>query len=120
MKNPKVSISNSKGFTLLEIMISLAIIGGLLITLIYTLNHHLDIAGRHETITIATLLAKEKIDEIGRSPGSQKGVFPEPYSAYTFETGINETSARGISEISVIVRHYKEEIRFSRLIKSPK
>lgn len=118
MKNSKVS--NSKGFTLLEIMISLAIIGGLLITLIYTLNHHLDIAGRHETITLATLLAKEKIDEIGKSPGSQKGVFPEPYSAYTFETGINETSAMGISEISVIVRHDKEEIRFSRLIKSPK
>jgi prepilin-type N-terminal cleavage/methylation domain-containing protein len=35
-----------KGFTLLEVMISLAIVGGLLLTMIYSLNYHLGVAER--------------------------------------------------------------------------
>ena len=63
------------GFTLLEIMIALAIVGGLLITLIYTLNYHLNLAERHETVTIASLLAREKIIEMEKSLGNKKGIF---------------------------------------------
>ena len=49
------------GFTLLEIMIAVAIIGGLLVSLIYSLNYHLGIAERHEFATVASLLAKDKL-----------------------------------------------------------
>ncbi len=112
--------SNGVGFTLLEIMISLAIIGGLLVTLIYTLNYHLSIVGRHETITIASLLAREKIIEGEKSLESKKGVFPEPYPDYSYETTISESSFPGISELSVVVKRDKEKVRFSELVQSAK
>ena len=46
--------SRDNGFTLLEILIALAIVGGLLVTVIASLNYHLGIVERHETITVAT------------------------------------------------------------------
>ncbi|MBI4688677.1 MAG: type II secretion system protein [Nitrospirae bacterium] len=110
--------SRKAGFTLLEIMISLGIIGVLLITLIYTLNYHLGIVERHETITTASLLAREKIEE--KYSGEKKGTFPEPYSSYSYEIGLSESAYPGVSEISVVVRRDKEEIRFAKLIESPK
>src|SRR5208337_2336842 len=52
------------GFTLLEIMIAVAVIGGLLVSLISSLNYHLGIAERHEFVTVASLLAKDKLAEV--------------------------------------------------------
>ncbi|HYA31506.1 MAG TPA: type II secretion system protein, partial [Thermodesulfovibrionales bacterium] len=62
-----------KGFTLLEAMISLAIVGSLLVTLIYSLNYHLGIAERHRTVTVSTALAKEKIYAMEQAPATDKG-----------------------------------------------
>lgn len=108
------------GFTLLEVMISVAIIGGLLVTLIYTLNYHLGILERHEIVTIAALLAREKMAELEKISADQKGVFPAPYSDYSYESFIRESHIPGISEVSLIVRRDKEEIRFSELVQKPK
>jgi prepilin-type N-terminal cleavage/methylation domain-containing protein len=65
----KFTICNSQktGFTLLEVMISLAIAAGLIIILLYTLNYHLGIAERQETITVATHLAKVKMFEMEKN-----------------------------------------------------
>lgn len=108
------------GFTLLEIMIALAVIGGLLVTLIYTLNYHLGIAEKHEAITITSMLAKEKMAEIEKNPAETKGTFPEPYSDYYYVTYVKDTPYTGMSEISVTVSNGKEEVRFSELIQSAK
>ena len=105
-----------KGFTLLEIMIALAVIGGLLITLLYSLNYHLGIAERHETITIATMLAKSKLRELEASPAAAKGDFPAPYSAYHYATEIRTSPYPGISEILVTVDNGKENVKFTEFI----
>ena len=57
-------ILSKKGFTLLEVLIALAIVGGLLVTLIYSLNYHLGLVERQEIITVATLLAKGKMIDL--------------------------------------------------------
>ena len=105
-----------RGFTLLEIMIALAIIGGLLITLLYSLNYHLGIAERQETLTIATMLAKNKLHEIEASPAATKGDFPDPYGAYHYTTEIKSSPYPGISEILVTVVNGKENVKFSEFI----
>ncbi len=105
-----------RGFTLLEIMIALAIIGGLLITLLYSLNYHLGIAERQETLTIATMLAKNKLHEIETSPAAAKGDFPAPYGAYHYTTEIKASPYPGISEILVTVVNGKENVKFSEFI----
>lgn len=119
MKNINSSIfsSHQDGFTLLEVMISLIIVGGLLVTLISTLNYHLGIAERQGVVTEATLLAKEKIYEMEKTPLESKGNFKEPNDLFSFETYINEASFLGMKEIRVIVRKDKEEVKLSRLIR---
>jgi general secretion pathway protein I len=105
------------GFTLLEVMISLAIIAGLLVTLTYTLNYHLGIAGRQRGVTVCTYLAKAKLYEIELNPAAGKGVFPKPYSDYSYETTVKDSSFPGMSEISVVVRGGKEDMTLSELIR---
>lgn len=123
VQNFKFLILNSRlfragGFTLLEILIALAIVGGLLVTLIYTLNYHLSIVERHETITTATLLAKDKLIEMEKNPEDKKGTFDEPYKGYTYETFVKESPYPGISEIIVVVRSDsdKEEVKLNEFI----
>ncbi len=105
-----------KGFTLLEIMVSLAIVGGLLVTVIYTLNYHLGIAARHEFITTATLLAKGKIAEAENGPTDEDGKFPEPFSSYHFTVGMKDSPFPGIAQIDVTVNKNGENVKLSELI----
>jgi len=114
--HPSSFILQKKGFTLLEVLIALAIVGGLLVTLIYTLNYHLGIVERHETLTIATLLAKNKIVELEKSPENKKGVFDAPYDSYTYETFVKDSPYVGISEIIVVVRAGKEEVKLNEFV----
>ena len=104
------------GFTLLEIMISLAIIGGLLVTVIYTLNYHLGLAERQEFQTTATMLSKNKMAEAEKNPAASKGEFPEPYSGYRYETALNESPYLGVSVLSVVVSRGNEDFKLSEMI----
>lgn len=119
-KNNKVAPTLQQGFTLLEVMISLAIVGGLLITLIYTLNYHLGIADRHNVITNATILARQKLYEMEKAPSETRGNFEDPYSSFSYETFIKSSIFPGLTEISVTVRSGKEDIRLSELIQKTK
>jgi general secretion pathway protein I len=114
----KAGIMNSckDGFTLLEVLISLAIIGSLLVTLIYTLNYHLGIAEKHETVTIATLLAKSKMADLKTSPENSKGKFEAPYENYNYEFFVKDSPYPGISEIIVVVREGKEEVKMNEFV----
>ena len=114
------SLCSQKGFSLLEVMLALAIVGGLLITLLYSLNYHLTIADRHETVTIATMLAKSKLIEIEKNPTSAKGDFPDPYTNYQYTTEVKDSVYPGIIEFSVTVVNGKESVKFSELIEKPK
>jgi general secretion pathway protein I len=108
------------GFTLLEVMLALAIVGGLLITLLYSLDYHLTIAERHETVTIATMLAKSKLIEIEKGPTATRGDFPDPYTNYHYTTEVRDSVYPGILEFSVTVVNGKENVKFSELIEKPK
>lgn len=106
-----------KGFTLLEIMISLAIVGGLLLTLISSLNYHLGVAGRQIVVTNITSLAKEKMYEMEKNPSSGRGNFPEPYSRFHYETKVMNSSFPGMLEIWVTVSEGKEILKLSEIIR---
>jgi prepilin-type N-terminal cleavage/methylation domain-containing protein len=108
------------GFTLIEVMISLAIVGGLLITLIYTLTYNLGITDRQFTVTNITNLAKEKIEELEINPQELKGRFPEPYDMLNYETKVKDSPFKGMSEIIVVVGDGKESITLSELIRKQK
>jgi len=109
--------NNGRGFTLLEVMISVAVAGALLVTLLYTLNYHLGIADRHETVTMATMLGMEKLAEVRQKPSNSEGEFPPPYEHYTFKAEVKGTQYPGVSEISVTVKAAREEITLREYIR---
>jgi general secretion pathway protein I len=105
-----------RGFTLLEVMVAVAIIGGLLVTLIYSLNYHLDIAARHEFVTTATLLAKDKMAEEEKAPEAATGAFPTPFSDYRYTVGVTDSPYPGIAELDVTVERNGREVHLSEMI----
>ncbi|MBF0557586.1 MAG: type II secretion system protein [Nitrospirae bacterium] len=108
-------VKKTGGFTLLEIMVALAIIGSLLVTVLYSLNYHLGIAEKHEFVTVATMLARNKMSEMEQIPASRKGSFPDPYASYRYETGIKDSSYPGLSEMWVTVSRDKENVKLTEL-----
>jgi general secretion pathway protein I len=116
-KRNKAGIMNRNGFTLFEVMISLAMVGGLLMTLIYTLNYHLGIVERQVTVTTLINLAKEKIYEMERNPLVRKGNFPEPNGDVSYETFFENSAFPGMKEIRVVVRKDKEITQLSELMR---
>ena len=65
-----------KGFTLLEVMIALAIMAGVVLTVITSFNYHLSIVNRDREETVAMLLARAKLDDpLFRELSTKEGTF---------------------------------------------
>lgn len=116
MKKLLTVSKDNTGFTLLEVLVSIAIVGALLVTVIYTLNYHMGLAEKNKSLTIATYLAKSKLLEMEKNPESSKGYFSEKYRDYIFETDIKDSQYPGIKEVIVTVRRGKEEVKLSEFV----
>ncbi|MGE5893255.1 MAG: type IV pilus modification PilV family protein [bacterium] len=103
-------------FTLIEVLIALAIISGALITIIYTVNYHLSLIERHEAITVATLLGREKILEVTDQQRDKAGTFPEPYQEFSYEIEIKDTPYDRIRLVRLSVMKGGEKIYLSRFV----
>ena len=106
-----------QGFTLLEVMGSLAIVGGLLMTVIYTLNYNLGITEKLFAVTTMTNLAKEKLEEMETEPQETQGYFPAPYEVLNYETKVRDSAFPEITEIAVTVGDGKTRVMLSELIR---
>lgn len=56
---------SSKGFTLLEVLVALAILAGALTTVVVVFNHHLSLVVKDREETTAMLLVRAKLEEPG-------------------------------------------------------
>jgi general secretion pathway protein I len=93
-----------KGFTLLEIMIALAIMTGVILTVINSFNYHLSIAARDREETIAILLARAKLED----PGFQKldkaaGTFAPDWPGMGWEMEITPSEIPRVDRLSFTV-----------------
>lgn len=76
-----------KGFTLLEVMIALAIMAGSIFTIISSFNYHLDIVTRDREETVAILLARAKLEDPSMKTSTEtKGSFAPEWPGITWET----------------------------------
>jgi len=111
-----------KGFTLLEVMVSLAIISGVLITVYSSFGFHLDIAGRDREETVAMLLARSKIDESRmRGENAGNGTFAPTWPDIDWELATEPAPWPGVEKLSLTVfwdhrkkslnlAHYREKL----------
>lgn len=72
----------SAGFTLIEVMVAVSILAISMTVLLSFSGNSMIRSGRAETMTVATMLARQKMAEIEveLDKGSQKGEFPEEKS----------------------------------------
>jgi general secretion pathway protein I len=97
--NPKFAIRNpqSRGFTLLEVMVAVAILGMVLVTLLGVKNRSMQDVMLADHITTATLLATRKMNENLVTVGTRtvfekedEGEFPEEeFKDYTWKESIS-------------------------------
>ena len=88
----------SRGFTLLEVMVAVAILGMVLVTLIGLQNRGMEDVMLADHITTATLLAKRKMNENLVTAGTRtivqqedEGEFPEEeFKDYTWKQSISQ------------------------------
>lgn len=90
--------ASEKGFTLLEVMIALSIVAISMVTLLGLSNRSIEVNGRLQKITQATLLAQQRMTEIevqAARPGFEfnveEGVFEAPFENYRWSIAYEES-----------------------------
>lgn len=105
----------SHGFTLLEVMVAVAIMAMVLVTLLGLKNSSMKDVALAEHITVATMLAKRTMVEVTAIkpvlPSEDEGEFPEAeYKGYKWKKTISPTPLVQIMEVRVAVS-WKEDSR---------
>ena len=85
-----------KGFTLLEVMVALAIMAGVILTVISSFNFHLSLVARDREETTALLLARAKLEELELLKGEelqdvQDGTFAPDYPDIAWKLEVEPT-----------------------------
>ena len=96
-----------KGFTLLEIVIALAIMAGTLLTLLGAFNHHLALVGSDREETVMLLLARGKLEELEMAPPesltAREGTFEPDRPDVSWKLAINPTLISGLRQLTLTV-----------------
>ena len=97
---------STKGFTLLEVLVSLAILSATLIMAFQVTSGAIAAAERSEAWTTASLLGEEKLREATDTFAEvqeTKGTFPDPYEQYTWKISVKQAIHSDVREVYVSV-----------------
>jgi general secretion pathway protein I len=94
------------GFSLLEVMIALAIMATALLALLSLANRSIGVQDRLQKTTRATLLAQQKMAELETAdqlPLETEGVFEEPFEQYRWRLEFEQTPLASALQVKVVV-----------------
>jgi len=106
MMNPKRC---DKGFSLLEVMIALAIVAIALVTLLGLSNRTILVQDRVQKLTRATLLAQQLMSEQELKPATQQNwapeedVFAAPFEDFRWQVSYQDTLINQVKQVTVTV-----------------
>jgi type II secretion system protein I len=98
--------ASAKGFTLLEVLVSLAILSATLITAYQVTSGALAAEQRAEAWTTAILLGEEKLQEVTEAfPEVQEtnGTFPDPHPEYAWKLIVKQAMHPDAREVYLTV-----------------
>ena len=99
-----MKILHNRGFSLLEVMIAVALIAIALTTLLGSQAQSVSYANSAKFETMAALLAQSKMSEItvqdADSLSSDSGDFGDDYPGYAWEATVSDISIEGLDTIS--------------------
>ncbi len=98
-------MNKEKGFTFIEVMIALAVLAGVVVTVLSTLNHHLGVAGENSDIVTASILGREKAEEISLYglPKIMEGAFTEEEGRFRWIVAATDTEVVTVRKVDVRV-----------------
>ncbi|MDO8282381.1 MAG: prepilin-type N-terminal cleavage/methylation domain-containing protein [Thermodesulfovibrionia bacterium] len=103
----------NKGFTLLEVMIALAIIGATLTVSLYTVNYHAQVSSDNALKTQMLLQAKEKLGILELDRQESNGVIEG--TGFTYESTIGSSGFEEIVELKTVIKGNDKEFLLRKL-----
>ena len=101
---------SNKGFSLLEVMIALAIVAIALVSLLGLSNRSIMVQDKIQRLTQATLLAQQLMSEEELDVGKKRlnweereDVFAEPFETYRWQISYQETLISRVKQVTVKV-----------------
>lgn len=104
--------NRATGFTLLEVMIALAIVATALMALLALGNRSIEVHDRLQKTTRATMLAQHKMAEFetsGLPEDRDAGTFEAPFDDFHWHFTVAETPLPSTIEVKVIVTWGREQ-----------
>ncbi|OQY17501.1 MAG: hypothetical protein B6I36_08900 [Desulfobacteraceae bacterium 4572_35.1] len=105
-----ISSVNKHGFSLLEVMIALAIIGTALTACLTLVNRCVHSHEQVQRITIATMLAQHKMSELEVAARhneldsiEKQGIWEKPYGQYRWQVVYTDTPINGVQQVNVSI-----------------
>jgi len=99
---------SNRGFTLLEVMVALAIIATALVTLLGSHLISLNLAYAHKKQTLAAMLARQKMEENRTIPfdslASDEGDFGPAHPGIKWEMEVEEAEMENLKKVKIIVK----------------
>ncbi len=105
--NGKTNMRRTAGFTLLEVMIAMAILAITLVVVFQSQSQSISMASTSRFVTTASLLAQSKMAEMEAADsgnlGSGSGDFGDDYPGYAWRVTVGDTQKDAIKKIEVTV-----------------
>ena len=110
-----------RGFTLLEVMVALAIMAGVVITVLGSVNYHLGLLSAERDSTTLTLLARTRLVELEQQAGlppKSEGTFSPLHPDVTWRAELFATPYPVLQKLVVTVqrRSDKREVALVRYV----
>jgi len=110
-----------RGFTLLEVVVALAIMAGVILTVLGSLNYHLDSIAAERDNTTLTLLARNRLVELEQQGGLQtksEGTFAPAHADITWRAELFPAKIPALQQLVVTVQRKgdKREVALVRYV----
>jgi general secretion pathway protein I len=110
-----------RGFTLLEVVVALAIMASVILTVLGSLNYHLDSISAERDNTTLTILARNRLVELEQQGGLQQkseGTFAPAHADITWRAELFPAKVAALQKLVVTVQRKgdKREVALVRYI----
>jgi prepilin-type N-terminal cleavage/methylation domain-containing protein len=109
-----ILLKDKGGFTLLEIMIALAIIGTALTVIVHTVNYHTNVMYENTLTTQMYQLAKEKMNQLETAPQNSSG--DTGTAGLTFENTATPVKDSRLVELKTIVKGHGRQVVLNAVV----
>lgn len=98
-------VLSERGFTLLEIMVALAILGGVIVTALASISYHLTVVDSNINKTLSAMLAVDRLEQVRLygEPKKKDGEFGEDYDGFFWSYSNSRAGYKGFRTESMSV-----------------